>query len=236
MRLMLAAAIFTTSAALTALAITASANAETKTFEFSGFRKIEADAAFTIAFTQAPAYSVVIDSKNNNFDLITVEQVGDTLRITRPKNKRDLNNVEDIVRISAPDLDALKLHAAIEFNAKKLNLDTLKIDANAAVDIEIADLRVDTLNVDLDAASELKVAGACNTLKLRLGAATEVDTRNLKCRTADIDAGVASNVHAYASERANAKAGMSSSVLISGKPASFTKSTERFGSTVSLAD
>lgn len=236
MRLMLAAAIFTTSAALTALAITTSAQAETKKFEFSGFKTIEAEAAFTIEFTQAPTYSVVIDSKQNNFDMITVEQIGDTLRIMRPNNKRHLDHVEDIVRISAPDLDALKLHAAIGFNAKKLNLDTLKIDADAAVDIDIADLRVETLNVTIDAASEMKVSGTCGKLTLDLGAASDVDTRNLKCREAQIDAGVASSVHAYASERANARAGMSSTVLISGKPATFTKSTERFGSTVSLED
>lgn len=236
MRLKLAAAIFATSAALTALAISTSAQAETKQFAFSGFKAIEADAGFTIEFTQAPTYSVVVDSKNNNLDLIIIEQVGDTLRIKRPKSTRQLKNVEDIVHISAPDLDALKLHAAIEFNAKKLSLDTLKIEANAAVDIDIADLRVNTLNVQLDAASELKVSGTCSKLTLNLGAATDADTRNLKCRDAEIHAGVASSVHAYASERANASAGMSSTVLISGKPANFTKSTERFGSTVSLED
>jgi len=236
MRLLLASAIAGSTAALTALIVVSSAAAETKTYELSGFKKIEASAGFTIEFAQSPTWSVVVDSRHDNLDLVIVEKVGDTLRIKRPQKTRQVKELHDIVRISAPDLDALKLDAAIEFNAKKLNLDTLSIDANAAIQINIADLRVDALNVDMDAASELVVAGTCNTLKLDLGAATSVDTRGLKCREAHIDAGVASEVQAYASEKAVANAGISSSILISGKPGDFRKSESRFGSSVSLAN
>jgi hypothetical protein len=257
MRLLLATAIVLSSAALTTLALAAPAHAETRQYDLSGFRKIEASKGFTIEFTQAPTFSVSVDSRHNNLDRIVIEKVGDTLRIDRPKGfctrtsrvTRDggsspkvvddgclHHEVEDIVTISAPDLDALELHAAIEFNAKKLNLDKLRIDAEAAIKINIADLRVDMLDVEMDAASKLVVAGACSKLVLDLGAASSVDTRNLKCREADIDAGVASKVHAFASERATAKAGISTSILISGKPKTFTKSIDRFSSTVSLAD
>jgi hypothetical protein len=236
MRLLLASAIIATSAALTALALAAPAHADTRKYDLSGFRKIEAHAGYRIEFTQAPTYSVVVESKYNNFDLIVIEKDGDTLRIKRPKNGRNVKDVEDVVRISAPDLDALELNAAIDFSAQKLNLDRLTIDADAAIKITIADLRVDVLDVEMDAASKMTIAGTCSKLLLDLGAASSVDTRNLKCREADIDAGVASKVHAFASERATAKAGISSSVLISGKPKTFQKSTDKFGSTVSLTD
>jgi hypothetical protein len=255
MRLLLATAIVLSSAALTTLALAAPAHAETRQYDLSGFRKIEASKGFTIEFTQAPTFSVSVDSRHNNLDRIVIEKVGDTLRIDRPKGfctgtlgkgeappkggrfeKCLHHEVEDIVTISAPDLDALELHAAIEFNAKKLNLDKLRIDAEAAIKINIDDLRVDMLDVEMDAASKLVVAGTCSKLVLDLGAASSVDTKNLKCREADIDAGVASKVHAFASERATAKAGISTSILISGKPKTFTKSTDRFSSTVSLAD
>jgi hypothetical protein len=236
MRLMLASAIILTSAALTTLALTAPADAETRKFDFTGFKRIEADAAFRIEFTQAPTYSVTVDSKHDNFDLIVVEKVGDTLRITRPRNGRNVREIEDVVHVSAPDLDALKLNAAISFNAGRLDLDQLKIDAEAAISINIADLRVGALDVDMDAASKLVVGGTCAKLSLNLGAASNVDMQNLKCREADIDAGVASKVHAFASERATAKAGMSSSILVSGRPRDFVKSTDQFGSSVSLAD
>lgn len=254
MRLLLASAIAGSTAALTALIVVSSAAAETKVFDLSGFRKIEASKGFEIRFKQSPTWSVHVDSKYNNLDKIVVEKVGDTLRILRPEGfcmrvTRDgvqpasrekdgclTHNVEDVVTISAPNLEALKLHAGVSFSAGTLKLDTLAIDASAGIDIEIDDLRVDDLNVDLDSGSRLKAAGTCARVNMTLGAGTSVEASDLKCREADIDAGVAASVEAYASERANASAGISSSVLISGKPAKFTKSTSRFSSTLSLAN
>lgn len=236
MRLILASAIMAASAAATTLVFAFPASAETKSYNLSGFKKIEAEAGFSIEFTQSPTWSVVVDSRRNTLDMIVIEKVGDTLRIKRPKNTRNVEKVEDIVRISAPDLEELELDAAIKFTAQKLNVDKLEIEGSAAVSVSIADLRVDRLKVDLDAASKLVVSGTCAKLVLTVDAAASADTKGLKCREADIDAGVASKVHAFASERAVAKAGVSSKVLISGKPASFQKSEDTLGSSVSLAD
>lgn len=254
MRLLLATAIATSTAALTALVLVSSAAAETKTYDLSGFKKIEASKGFEIRFKQSQTWSVHIDSRYNNLDRIVVEKVGDTLRILRPdgfcmrvtrdgstpKSGQDrgciTHNVEDIVTISAPSLEALKLHAGVTFSADTLKLDKLAIDASAGIDIEIDDLRVDELKVDLQSGSRLKAAGTCARVGMTLGAGTSVEASDLKCHEADIDAGVASSVEAYASERAHASAGISSSVLISGKPGKFTKSTSKFASTVSLAN
>ena len=236
MRLKLAAAIVATSALLTTLALASPANAETRRFDLSGFTRIDAEAGYTIEFTQSPTWSVEVDSKHDNFGIIIVEKVGDTLRIRRAKDTSHKGKVDDIVRVSAPDIERLKLSAAIEFSAPRLQVDKLDIDVDAAVSIDIPDLRVETLDVRMDAASEMTVAGTCTRMNLDLGAASHVDSSKLKCREARIDAGVASDVHAYASERAVANAGMSSSIRISGKPADFKKSTERFGSTVTLAN
>jgi hypothetical protein len=253
MRLMLASAIVCTSAALTALAITSPAAADAKSYSLAGFTKVEASAGFHIDFTQSPSWSVKVDSRYNNLDKIIVEKVGDTLRISRPEGfctmrvSRDgakvtqdngcLNHeVEDVITISAPDLEALDLHAAVSFTAAKLDVDKLSIDGRAAVSVDIGDLRVGKLDVDMEAASKFVAAGTCSRVVMTLGAATTVDTKGLKCREADVDAGVASKVQVFASEKAVANAGISSSVLVSGKPRDFQKSTARFGSTVELAD
>lgn len=255
MRLLLASAIIATSAAATFIAVTGPASAEARSFNFSGFTRIEANAGFRIEFTQSPAWSVKVDSRYNNLDQIILEQVGDTLRISRPEgfctmrasresvkpkraNTRCLDHeVEDVITISAPDLEALKLNAAISFTAPKLNLDKLSIDGRAAVKIDIANLQVGNLDVQLEAASKLTAGGACTRLDMSLGAATTVDTRTLKCREAHINAGVASKVEAFASDKAVAKAGISTTIKVSGHPRDFQPSAEdRFGSSVSLGD
>lgn len=236
MRLLLASAIIATSAAATFMVVTAPASAETRSYAFSGFTKIEAKAGFRIEFTQSPAWSVTVDSKYDNLDKIIVEKVGDTLRISRPSNTSIQHHVEDVVRISAPDIDALKLDAAITFTTPALNVDSLAIDANAAVKIEIPNLKANTLTIDADAATTITLAGSCSKLNLQTGSATTVKADALKCRETDIRAGTASTVRAFASDKAVARAGMASHVLISGKPHDFQESHEKYGSTVALAD
>lgn len=253
MRLLLASTIACSTAALTALALVASAAAETKSYDLAGFNRIEASAGFKIRFTQAPNWSVKVDSRFDNLDKIVIEKDGDVLRISRPKGfcavvTRDgsgpvkspsgevcvRHEIDDVITVSAPDLEALNLRAGVSFTAAKLNLDNLSIDGSAGITVDIGDLRVGDLKVAIGAGSTLKAAGTCANIAMNLGAASTVEAKNLKCREANIDAGVASTVEAFASDKATASAGISATVLISGKPASFTKSTARFGSTVSL--
>ncbi|MDP3736965.1 MAG: head GIN domain-containing protein [Hyphomonadaceae bacterium] len=220
---------------LAAAALAAPAFADTKSYNFTGFTKIDVDSAFEIEFTQSPNYSVVVDSNPNHLDKIIVEKDGDTLRITRPNNTHIRGEMHDIVRISAPDLDALTLDAAIKFSADSLNVDTLNIDAEAATSISIRSLKADTVDVDIDSASSLKLAGTCNRFTLDLGAAASVVASDFKCREATITGGEASSAQVYASERAVAATGTASSIKVSGNPRDFQKKAG-FASSISLAD
>ncbi len=113
MRLLPAAFIVTAAAAaVAAIGLASPTSAEVRTFNFSGFKKIEASVSFTIEFTQSSAWSVFVDSRHDNLQHIIVEKVGHTLRITRPKNTNLQRKVEDVVHISALDLDTLKLDSA----------------------------------------------------------------------------------------------------------------------------
>ena len=237
MRLLLATAIIiATAAAVAAVGLAAPANAEVRTYNLAGFRKIEASAAFKIEFTQSPTYSVVIDSKYDGLHNIIVEKVGDTLRITRPQNKNIKGKLEDVVRISAPSLDALKFDAAIEFEADTLKVNDLTITAKAAVEVDIENLQARNITIVADAATQFDLRGTCAKLDATLGTASELTADKLKCRETHIDAGFASNAHAFASEKAVANAGMASTVRISGRPRDFKETHDRFDSKVSLAD
>lgn len=238
MRLLLATAIITaTAAAVAAVGLAApAASAEVRTYSLAGFKKIEASAAFRIEFTQSPTYSVVIDSKYDGLHNIIVEKVGDTLRITRPKNKNIKGKLEDVVRISAPSLDALKFDAAIEFSADALKVNDLDIVAKAAVEIDIANLQARNITIVADAATQFDLAGTCAKLDATLGTASELSADKLKCRETHIEAGFASNAHAFASDKAIANAGMASNIRISGRPRDFTETHDRFDSKVSLID
>lgn len=223
--------------AITAIAIVLSAPAfaDTKTYNLSGFTKIDADAAFEIEFTQSPTFSVVVDSEPNNLDKIIVEKSGDTLVIRRPPNTSIRGRVHDVVRISAPDLEALKLEAAIKFSADTLDVDKLDVDIEAASSVTIGRLKADTIDVRMEAASKLKLAGECGRLIVNIGAASSVAASDLRCREATIDAGEASSVLVYASDKAVASAGVASSIRVSGNPRDFQKKSG-LASSVALAN
>jgi len=237
MRLLLASAIIGVTAAIVAAAgLAGPAHAETRTYNFTGFKRIEASAAFTIEFTQSPTYSVVVDSKYNTLDKIIIEKIGDTLRITRPKNTNIKGKVEDIVRIFAPDLDALDLDAAIKFSAPSLNIDNLAIDADAAVTIDIANLKANLITINADAATKLTLSGSCTKLDATLDAASKITADTLKCRETHIDARTASSAHVFASDKAIARAGTASTINVSGNPRDFQESHDRYGAKVSRTD
>ncbi len=221
--------------AAVSLALAAPAFADTKTYNLSGFTRIDADAAFEIVFTQSSNWSVVVDSNPNNLDKIIIEKDGDTLRIRRPEHTRLKGKVRDIVRISAPDLEALTLDAAIKFTADRLTVDKLDIDVEAATSIDIAQLKTETLDARIEAASNLNISGECNRFTLEIGAASTVHASNFKCREAIVRGGEASSVQVYASDKAFARAGTASSIKVSGRPRDFQKEAG-FASSVSLAD
>lgn len=220
---------------LVTAALATPAFADTKSYAFTGFTRIDADSAFEIQFTQSPTYSVVVDSNPNHLDKIIVEKDGDTLRISRPKNTHIRGKMHDIVRISAPDLNELELDAAIKFSSDKLDVDTLKIDAEAATSISIRSLKADTLDVDIDSASKLTLSGTCNRFTVDLGAASSVIASDFKCREAAIRGGEASSAQIFASEKAVATTGTASSIKVSGNPRDFQKKAG-FASSISLAD
>src|SRR5262245_20370116 len=138
----------TTIIALLALSA-APAFAETKTYDFKTFTKLDISAGFEVIFTQAPQRSVTIES--DDFSKINASQDGNTLRIGRPHNTNLRGRVHDVVRISAPDLDAAELSAGVKFRADGLKVDKLDLDINAGVEADFSRLQVNTIHLDLNA-------------------------------------------------------------------------------------
>lgn len=222
--------------AAAAVLIAAPAFAETRSYDIKGFKKIEANVLYEIEFKQGPFYSVTVDSQYDNLDKVIIEKRGDTLVITRPQNTNLKHKVRDIVRITAPKLDALNLNSVVTFTAPSLDVDKLDIDANAVVTIDIARLNAGSVNLNAGAASKITLAGRCSKFNIELGAATTVNADDLRCRETNVDAGTASTVRAYASDRASATAAIASKVLISGRPKVFTKSETKLASHITLVD
>jgi hypothetical protein len=208
--------------------IAAPAFAETRTYDFKSFTRLDIAAGYEVIFTQAPQRSVTIDS--DDFSRIIAEQNGGTLRITRPKNTNLRGKVHDVVRISAPDLDEADLSAGVKFRTDGLDVDTLILDINAGVEAHFSRIKAQTITLDVNAGVEVDISGECGALTIEAEAGVDVDASGLRCRTADIDAGVGSSVRVYAIDSVKADASLGASISVAGNPKSIDKHASMGGS------
>lgn len=203
--------------------------AETKTYDFRTFTKLDIAAGYEVIFTQGSQRAVSIES--DDFSKVEVSQRGDTLKISRPDNTRmNRKHNTDIVRITAPDLKSAELNAGVKFSSDNLSVGDIDLDINAGVEARFRNMKA--RNVKLDAAAGVKIDmdGTCETLEVEASAGVEIDARDLKCREARVEAEVGSSVRVNASERARADAGLGASVRIAGSPKSVDKQTSMGGS------
>jgi hypothetical protein len=210
--------ILVSAAALAACATSAPpASADTKSYNFSNFTRLDISAGYTVIFTQGPQRSLSVES--DDFSKIIVEQNGDTLRIARPRNtnirKKDGT---DIVRITAPDLKSAELNAGVDFRADNLNVGDLEMEVNAGVKARMDKLKVRNLTLDLNAGVDVRLSGECSTIHVDAQAGVQLDAEELKCASARVDAGVGAQVSVHATQKIVAEAGLGAQISVAGQP------------------
>jgi len=211
-----------------AIALASPAFAETRTYDFRNFNKLDISAGYEVIFTQSNQTSVTIES--DNFDRITAKQTGDTIKIGRPDNTNIRGRVHDIVRISAPDLERAELNAGVKFRVDGLQVDNLDLDINAGVKANFSGLNARSIRLDANAGVEIELDGGCDTLTVDAAAGVEIDASGLRCKTANVDASVGSSVSVHTLERIVADAGMGASIRVSGSPKDVQKHAALGGS------
>jgi hypothetical protein len=205
--------------------------ADTRTYSFNSFTRLDISAGYEVIFTQAPQRSVTIES--DDFSKIEVEQRGDTLRVGRPDNTSiSRRHSTDIVRISAPDLEEATLNAGVRFSVDGLNVDNLALDINAGVEASFRRVQAQTIRLDANAGVDVDLAGSCQTLEVEASAGVDVDAEELRCNRANVDAGVGSSVSVHAITSVSADAGLGATIRVAGGPKDVDKHTSLGGSVV----
>lgn len=211
-----------------AIALSSPAFAETRTYDFRSFTKLDISAGYEVIFTQSNQRSVTIES--DDFSKITASETGGTLKIGRPDNTRTNRKTHDIVRISAPDIDSIELNAGVKFLADGLQVDDIDLDINAGVEADFRRVNARTIRLDANAGVEVDLDGACEALAVEATAGVDINASGLRCKSADVDAGVGSSVKVHAVERVKADAGMGASIVVAGGPKTVDKHVSLGGS------
>lgn len=212
-----------------ACAIAAPAFAETRTYDFKTFTRLDISAGYEVIFTQGAQRSVTIES--DDFSKVEARQNGNTLEIGRPRNTHMQGRVHDVVRITAPTIDAMDLSAGVKFTTGSLRTSgDLRLDLSAGVEADIGGVQAKRIDLDISAGVTAKISGTCDVLRIDASAGVTVKAEDLRCRTADVGANAGSSVRVSASDKVNADAGVGASIRVAGKPKDVDKHVSLGGS------
>jgi hypothetical protein len=203
--LLTAAAVAVVTAGLVALP----AFADSKTYNLSGFDRVDVSAGIDVTFSQGP-FSVKVDDPNGNFERLIVEVRGNTLKIGRRNNWFDWRGVDYSATVSAPNLTGVDASSGSAFEGHNLSLRDLKVDVSSGASIELS--------------------GNCAGLRVDVSSGADFEGEALKCETASVDASSGADVDAFATRTASGNASSGASVTFHGRPPEIVKDTSSGGS------
>lgn len=206
------------SAALAAVAAAAAlalpANADTRSYNFSNFDRVDVSAGITVILKQGP-FSISVDAPEGNFDRLDIGLRGDTLHIGRKNTWLSWGSgPRYTVTVSAPAYTAFNVSSGSHVEGRSLALRDVKIDVSSGAHVELA--------------------GACAGLRVDISSGAHFDGEDLRCESARVDASSGAHAEAFATMSASGDASSGANVTFHGKPASFEKDTSSGGSVRSL--
>lgn len=191
--------------------VAAPAQADSRTFSLSNFKRVNIAAGTQVILKQGP-FSIVAEEPDGRFDRLRLEMRGDTLYVGRHNNWFwfDFGGPRYTVTITAPAYDG--------------------IDASSGSSIDGHDLSFQDLKVDVSSGANVDLSGSCTGLRLDVSSGARFDGERLQCESARVDASSGASADAFATRSAAADASSGASVVFHGKPASFDKDTSSGGS------
>jgi hypothetical protein len=183
------------------------ADIETRKYDYSGFKRIEVSNAFVVDVTRSDTYNISATMNKMLFNYLNVLQNGDTLVIYMNPNTRMVNN-KQLVSISLPELDAMKISGACQGTVTGFQSDgTLDLEVNSASRMEIMDLKaVDTTikvigvsqlsgslvtgtgDFEVTGASNIKLQGSAETMQLKVVGASYAKLQGFPVNDASVTA------------------------------------------------
>jgi hypothetical protein len=194
-------------AAVLALAMAASASAETRNLR--GFNSIGASDQMRVEISVGGDYAVEVTGADADRVRTRVED-GALLIDQRNRPWFGSRHLNAVVRVSVPELESIAAARGVEVSAR--GVESERFDIAAAM------------------GAEVRVSGTCGVLDATAAMGASIRADELQCRVADVSAAMGGSARVYASETYEGSASMGGSIDISGDGASRGRSTAMGGS------
>jgi len=207
--------LFVSAGAATLLAISA-AQAETKTYDFSGFTGIDASVGVDVEVSVGGDYAVRAEGDAKELERLRIER--ETLKIDRNRNRGwfQINRRSDFtVFVTMPSLE--------------------DVEVSSGADVSAASIDTDHFRVSVSSGADATLSGTCDTIEADGSSGADLDAEDLRCANADADVSSGADLTVYASESVDADASSGGSIRVYGGPQS-TNVSKSSGGSVSIRD
>ncbi len=186
--------------------LTGSGTPATKTYDFTGFTKVEADYGFKVEVVRGDAYAVLVTVDDNLVSELRVKAEGDTLRINMNDRYSAYDHATLTAKVTMPGLQGLDASGAASIDARGFaSGDPLALKASGAAVLTLTDVTASDVQVDCsggahvqgalaaqDVAGEasgagvLERQGSARKLQLEASGGAQLRLAGLKAQSADL--------------------------------------------------
>ena len=214
-------------------------NAETRTYDFTGFSEVEIEDAFIASVTYADTFSINVTARENVINRVNVSVEGNTLKLGLDGWSWlwFLRGTPTAV-ITMPALSALKISGASQVDVQGFSSgDDLGIEVSGASTINFDDMESGDFNAvisgasrvrgslnaagsdfELSGASQLELTGKADDLKIEASGASNVNLAGFPADNADIELSGASRGEVSVSGELDVTLSGASRLRYSGNP------------------
>lgn len=172
-------------------------NVVTKTFNQTGFDQIIVSGVIDAEFVQGEFAPISIQADENLFDHITVEKVGNALKLSS-KNISKATVLKAVVTL--PELSKIAISGASGANTRTtFKGKNLIIDISGASDCEL-DVDYDDIYSSVRGASSLDLSGNCKEYKSKVSGASDLHADNLISKDVYLEVSGASDANVHATD------------------------------------
>jgi hypothetical protein len=201
-----------------------------RTFNVSGFDKLDMGSAFVITVTQAGNYRVEVEGREQDLKDLVVKVSNGRLDIGYPNNWGGWKNRKEVyVNITMPKLVEVDFSGASKSKVSGFSSEKMDISVSGASQATF-DIDAKNLVLDCSGASGLTITGDGQSLSADISGASSINAYDFKVATANIDASGASGAKVNVSSKIIAEASGASNVRYKGGASSVVANTSGAGS------
>ncbi len=177
-----------------------------KTFDFTGFEKIEISGVYEIDVRVGGGYAIELSGPESEMSRVDVKVRGNVLDLDQRSRKRGEKRRRRqgvLATISLPSLEAFRV--------------------SGVVDGEISGIDSQHFEIEISGVGDIEVAGTCTELEAYVSGVGELDAEDLQCRTVKVRVSGVGEANVYASESVDAAVSGMGDINVYGSPKNVKK-------------